>query len=173
MVVTFSGSLVESCCWEGATLQTNITGVCGKCSQGFCCPRFGPAHRVCPFILPFSTSMLLCRELSEVGLGLHTFPRFKLLSFMFLDTPQRRRLGWACVWCPLQVWAAQVTRCLASAVTPGRQCVLSPPPSLPLLFWVYNGRTFSCVPCVSSGELISGSSPPSRCWPSRIPSSLG
>ena len=35
-----------------------------------------------------------------------------------------------------------------------------------LVFWVYNGRTFSRVPCVSSGELISGSDPPSGCRPS-------
>ena len=27
-------------------------------------------------------------------------------------------------------------------------------------FWVYNGRAFSDVPCVSSGELISGCDPP-------------
>ena len=29
-----------------------------------------------------------------------------------------------------------------------------------LVFWVYNGRAFSDVPCVSSGELISGCDPP-------------
>ena len=29
-----------------------------------------------------------------------------------------------------------------------------------LVFWVYNRRTFSGVPCVSSGELISGCDPP-------------
>ena len=31
------------------------------------------------------------------------------------------------------------------------------------VFWVYNGCAFSGVPCVSSGELISGCDPPSRC----------
>ena len=128
MVVTFPGSLVQSCCWEEATLQTNITGMCGKCSQCFCCPGFGPAHRVCAFILHFSGSMLLCWELSEAGPGLHTFPTFKLLRFKFLGTPQRCRLGWACVWCPSQVWAAQVTRCLASAVTPRQGVHLIPSP---------------------------------------------
>ena len=49
MVVSFSGSLVQLCCWEGATLQTNITGVCGKCSQGFSRPGFAPARGVCAF----------------------------------------------------------------------------------------------------------------------------
>ena len=29
----YLGSLVQLCCGEGGTLQTNITGVCGECSQ--------------------------------------------------------------------------------------------------------------------------------------------
>ena len=41
------------------------------------------------------------------------------------------------------------------------------------VFWVYNGRAFSGMPCVSSGELTSGCDPPSGCRPSRIPRSLG
>ena len=41
------------------------------------------------------------------------------------------------------------------------------------VFWVYSRRTFSGVPCVSSGELISGCNPPSGCLLSRIPRSLG
>ena len=32
-----------------------------------------------------------------------------------------------------------------------------------LVFWVYNGRAFSGVLCVSSEELISGCDPPGRC----------
>ena len=31
--VTYLSSLVQLCCGEGRTLQTNITGLCGKCSQ--------------------------------------------------------------------------------------------------------------------------------------------
>ena len=41
------------------------------------------------------------------------------------------------------------------------------------VFWVYNWRAFSDVPCVSSGELISGCDPPGRYRSSRIPRSLG
>ena len=33
-----------------------------------------------------------------------------------LGSPQMRRLGWACVLCHSQVQAAQVMRCLASAI---------------------------------------------------------
>ena len=32
-MVTYLDSLVQSCCGEGGTLQTNITGMCGGCSQ--------------------------------------------------------------------------------------------------------------------------------------------
>ena len=46
-------------------------------------------------------------------------PRFKLLRFKFSGTAQRHRLGWACILCPSRVQAAQTTRCLASALSPG------------------------------------------------------
>ena len=58
-------------------------------------------------------------ELSNADPGLRALPRSKPLRFRFSDTPQRHKLGWACVLCPSQVRAAQVTRCLASALSPG------------------------------------------------------
>ena len=39
--------------------------------------------------------------------------------------------------------------------------------------WVCSGSAFSGVPCVSSGELISGCDPPGGCQLSRIPGRLG
>ena len=66
-------------------------------------------------------------ELSKAGPGLCALPRSKLLRFRILGIPQRHRLCWACVLCPSQVQAAQVTRCLASALFSGGQCILSPP----------------------------------------------
>ena len=66
-----------------------------------------------------SASRSLCQELSEAGPGLHALPRSKPLRFRFSGTPQRYRLCWACILCPSQVRAAQVTRCLASSVSPG------------------------------------------------------
>ena len=63
-----------------------------------------------------SGSRLLCWEPSEAGPGLHAPPRSKPLRFRHWGSPQRRRLSWACVLCPSQVRAAQVMRCLASAV---------------------------------------------------------
>ena len=124
--------------------------------------------------LYFSGSRLLFRELSEAGPGLCALSRSKPLRFRFLGTPQRCRLSWACVLCPSQVRAALVTRCLASTVSSrwGGVSYRLPCPSRSF-FWVYKGRAFSGVPCVSPGELISGCDPPSGCQPSRIPRSLG
>ena len=63
-----------------------------------------------------SGSRLLRWESSEAGPGLPALPRSKPLRFRHSDSPQRRRLGWACVLCPSQVQAAQVMRCLVSAI---------------------------------------------------------
>ena len=130
------------------------------------CPR---SRRVCFPCLHCLGSRLLCRELSEAGPGLYALPRSKLLRFRYLGTPQRLRLGWACVLCPSQVRAAQVTRCFVSVVA----VTYHLPRPCRSVFWVYNRRTFSGVPCVSSGELISGCDLPGGCRPSGIPRSLG
>ena len=50
------------------------------------------------------------------GPGLPAPPRSKPLRFRHSGSPQRRRLGWACILCPSQVRAAQVMSCLATAV---------------------------------------------------------
>ena len=47
------------------------------------------------------------------------FPRSEPFRFRFSGSPQRRRLGWACVLCPSQVRATQATRCLVRAVSLG------------------------------------------------------
>ena len=121
------------------------------------CPR---SRCVCFPSLHCSGSRLLCLELSEVGPGLHALPRSKPLRFRFSGTPQRCRLGLACVLCTSPVQAAQATRCLASTVTP--RCgasyhLLHPSRSVS---WVAAGVPVSGMPCVSSGELISGCDPP-------------
>ena len=129
------------------------------------CPR---SQRVCFPCLHCLGSRLFCRELSETGPGSYALVRSKLLRFRYSCTPQRHRLGWACILWPSQVRAAPVTRCLASAVAASYHL----PCPCCLVFWVYNRCTFSDVPCISSGDLISGCDPPGRCQPSRIPRSL-
>ena len=117
---TYLGSLVQLCYGEGWTLQTNITGVCGECSQCLGHTGFAPAHGMCAF--PVYTAQApgcSAGELSKAGPRLYALPRSKLLRFRFSGTPQRYRLGWACVLCPSQVRAAQTTRCLVSSLSPG------------------------------------------------------
>ena len=92
----FLGSLVHSCCGEGGTLQTNITGMCGECSQ--CLGHTGPAptHSACALCPHCSGSRLLHQELSEASPGLHAPPRSKPLWFRHSGTPSSKaqtRLG--------------------------------------------------------------------------------
>jgi len=134
------------------------------CSQCLGHTGFAPAHGGFP-CLHCLGSRLLFWELSEAGPGLCALPRSKPLRFRYLGSPQRRRLGWACVLCPSQVRAAQVTRYLA--------CTVPATYHLPRPCCLYNWHTFTGMPCVSPGELISGCDPPGRCRPSRIPGSLG
>ena len=97
--------------------------------------RVCPAHGVCAF--PVYTAQApgcSAGELSKPGPGLHALPRSQPLRFRFSGAPQMHRLSGACVLCPSQVGAAQATRCLASALSPGGQCVLSPPRSQELGF---------------------------------------
>ena len=96
----FLGSLVQSRCGEGGMLQTNNTGVCSQCLSH---TGPAPAHSA-----HSSGSRSLHWEPSEAGPGLHAPPRSKPLRLRHSGSPERRRLGWACVLCPSQVRAAQV-----------------------------------------------------------------
>ena len=108
--------------------------------------------------------------LSKVGPAFGALPRSKLLRFRSLGTLQGHRLSWACVLCLSQVQAAQVTRCLVSKCGP-RWAVhlnhLSSPSCS--VSQVPHESASAGVPCVSSGELISGCHPPGECQPFRFP----
>ena len=104
------GSLVQSRCGEGRCCkQTTLACACSASATLGLPPAHGP-H--------FSGSRLLHEEPSEAGPGLHAPPRSEPLRFRHSGSLQRHRLRWACVLCPFQVQAAQVTRYLVSAVTP-------------------------------------------------------
>ena len=100
-------------------LQTNKTGMCLQCLRHTGAASTHGAHS--------SGSSLLRWERFEASPGLHAPPRFKPLRLKHSGSPQRRRLGWACVLCPSQVRVAQVFG------ERGR-CDLSPLPSLLLGF---------------------------------------
>ena len=128
-------SLVQLCCREGGTLQTNISGMCGECLQYLGHTGFALAHSVCAFPV-YTAQAPGCSvgELSKACPGLHALPRSKLLRFRFSGTPQRHRLSGVCVLCPSQVLAAQVTRCLVSVLFLGGAVHLITSQSLLLSF---------------------------------------
>ena len=83
-MVTYLGLLVQLCCGEGEALQTNISGLCGECSQCLGHTGFVPIHRVCVF--PVFTAQVQgysAGELSKAGPGLLALPKSKLLRFRF------------------------------------------------------------------------------------------
>ena len=124
----FLGSLVQSHCGEGGTLQTNNTGVCTQCLS-----HAGPAPAHCAHS---SGSRLLRWEPSEAGPGLHAPPRSKLLRPRHSGSPQRRRLSWACVLCPSQVRVGQVFgECGCCNLRLSCPCCS--------VLWVYHWRTVS------------------------------
>ena len=102
-------------------------------------------------------------SLSKAGPAFHALPTSE--SLRFSGTPQGHRLCWVCVFVPLPGPSSSGDQVFGEYTVPGGLCILITPQSWPLGFPV--------VPCVSSGELISGCSPPGRCQPSRIPGKCG
>ena len=154
-------------------MQTNITGVCGECSQCLGHTGFAPAHSVCAFPV-YTAQAPDCSsgELSKAGLGLHALPRSKPLRFRFLGTPQRHtRLGLRFV--PFPGPSSSGDQVLGGCTVPRCVVRLITSPSQPLGFLSVQWEHVSGVLCVSSGELISGCDPPGGCQPSRIPGRLG
>ena len=84
----------------------HVWGVLAVSGPHWVCP-----HSWCVAFLVYIAQAPGCSagELSKSGPGLHALPRSKPLRFRFLNTPQRHRLGWACILCPSQVGAARVT----------------------------------------------------------------
>ena len=99
-------------------LQTDITGVRSKCLGH---TGSAPAHGACN--LPAHTAWALgCSAGNNQRPALDWAPRSKPLRFRHSGSPQRRRLGWACVLCSSQVeqlrrwgaWRAPMLRLIAS-----------------------------------------------------------
>ena len=174
MVVTYLGSFVQLCCGEGGTLQTNIPGVCGERSHCLGHTGFAPAQGVCAF--PVYTAQApgcSARICLKRALGCVHFPGLSRsgsgsrvlhegadsVGPAFCALPRSEQLRRPSAW---RVHSLQVGG--ASYHLPG------PSPSVS---WVRSGSATSGVPCVSSGELISGCNSPGGCQPLRIPGKLG
>ena len=109
-----------------------ISLVCGGSARSVWATQGLPPLTAC--VLSWSTLLRLpgcsAGELSKVGLGCMHIPGLSHSRSRFSGTPQRCILRWACVLCPSQVRAAQVTRYLASALSPGTvRLIASPVPA--------------------------------------------
>ena len=86
-MVSWSGSLVQSCCRKGGVLQTDIA-VCGYHSQCSSHTGFVPTHECVR-----SLSTLLRLPAALYGAALRS------MQFQFSGTPQKCGLGCACILC--------------------------------------------------------------------------
>ena len=157
MVVTFLCSLVQSCCGEGRTLQTNISGICGECSQCFSHTGFAPAHGVCAFMV-YTVQALDCSagNCLRHALGCMHFPGLSHSgSGSWVLHKGADSVGPA--FCAFPDLSSSGDQVLGECSHPhvGVVSYRLPRPSSSL-FWVYYGCAFSRVSCVSSVELISG-----------------
>ena len=120
-------------------------------------------HWVCPLLtgvcfphLHCSGSWLLSRERALCG-----------LCFRFSGSPQKRRLGWACVLCLPHPSSSGIQE-LDGRALPG--CSAPSPLHGPSLS--FHLRQSGACACVYSWELASRQDPPGGCRPSRISGSL-
>ena len=164
-MVSCLGSPVQSCCGDGGDLQTNITGMCGEHLQYSGHIGFAPSQGGCVCFphLHCSGSRLLYREQalhclhfsgpSHSGSGFRVLPKdTDSVGSLFCAFPGRSSSG--------SQELDEHTLFGCSAPYP----LCGPSLSFPM--------HQSSATCVSSGELISGCKPPSRCQPSRISGGL-
>ena len=169
----YLGSLVQLCCGEVGTLQTNTAGMCGECSQWMDHTGFSTAQGgVCFPDLHCLVSRVPCKGTVPSG---------------------------PCISCTSQVYTAQVLGCSTGAQTQIRCAFCAIPRSNPLCQlsawrddcprWAVHLMHLSCssclvsqvchkgtvpgVLCVFSGELISGCDTPGRCELSKVPGGHG
>ena len=122
-MVIYLGSLVQLCCGEGGTLQTNITGVCRECSQCMDHTGFAPAHGLCAFpVYSAQDPSGSAGKLSKVGPGFCALPRSKLLRF--LGAPQGHRPRLAVHFVLISGPSSSGDRVLGACTVPGGLCVL-------------------------------------------------
>ena len=127
---TFLGSLFQSYCGERGTLQTNNTGMCGKCSQRLGHTGFAPAHAVCAFPV-YTAQVLACsaRNCLRWALGhMHFQVLATQVQVLGYSSKAQTQLGLCFVPFP----RPSLSGC--QVFGKHSSCNFSPPPSLPLSF---------------------------------------
>ena len=141
--VTYLASLVQLCCGEGGTLQTNIT-VCVGSAYSVCTILGLPQSKETRASQIYTAQAPGCsaRALSQVGPVLRTLPRSKLVQVLGYSARAQARLG-AC-FVPFPGLSSLGDQVLGEYTVPGVWCILSPPWSWPLAFLVYTAQAPGC-----------------------------
>ena len=79
---TYLGSLIQLCCRETGTPQTNASGMCGECSQWMDHIGFATAQDACAsWVYTAQAPGRSARALSQVGPAFRALPRSNPLRF--------------------------------------------------------------------------------------------
>ena len=148
--------------WGGRN-TVNLSVVCGGSAHSVWTTVGLPLLTVACAFLVYTAQAPSCSAgvLSKAGPPFHALLRSKLLRFRFSGTPQRHRLGWACVFLPFPGPSSSGNKVLGEHSVPGGPCVLVT--SLVL------AARFPGSPLGLLWGAISGCSPPGRYQPSSIP----
>ena len=172
-VVTYLGSLVQSCSGEGRTLKRNITGVCEESSHVRTTLGLLQLMTVCAFqVYTFRLQGSLQGYCPKQALCFMNFPGLSCSgsgSWVLC----KGRISWACVLCPSQFRAARRPGAWQAHCPRWAVCLNHLPGPGHSLSCVHCKSTVSGVLCVFSGELISDCDPLGRCLLFRILGRLG
>ena len=129
-MISYLGSLVQLCCGEGGTLQTNIT-VCVGSAYSVCTTLGLPQSKETRASQIYTAQAPGCsaRALSQVGPVLCTLPRSKLVQVLGYSARAQARLGVCFV--PFPGPSSSIDQVLGKRTVPGGPCVLitSPVPA--------------------------------------------
>jgi len=172
--VTYLGSSVQLCWGEGGTQQTNITGVCGECSQCMDHTGLAPAHHgMCFPGLHCLGSKLLCRGTVQSRPCVSCTSQSWAAQVQVLGYCTRAQTWLGVSFVPFPGLSTSASQVLGERTVPGGPCIL-----ITSLVWLLGfpgalgGHHLRCA-YVLSRKLISGCDPPGRCQPSRIPGRHG
>ena len=140
---TYSGSLVQLCCGEGETLQTNTTGMCGDCRSVWTTLVLPKPKAVCTsHVHTAQEPGCSTRALCQVGPAFHALPRSQLLRLS--GALQGHRSRWAVRFVPFLGPSCSGGWVHGERTVPGGPCILCI--SLAAVSWVHHEGTASDVP---------------------------
>ena len=122
-VATYLGSVVQLCCGEGGTLQTNATGMCGEYLQWWTTLGLPQPEVACiSWVHTAQAPGCSARELSQVSPVFCALPRSKLLRLLGGPQGHRPRRGLSFV--PFPGPSCSGDWVLGELTVPGGPCIL-------------------------------------------------